>query len=49
MTLWVRSTAALLHTIMLDALDSGRVEEVLVSDGILVANYCSPCGICSCV
>ena len=33
----VRSTAAPLHTIMLDALESGRVEEVLVSDGALVA------------
>jgi HlyD family secretion protein len=33
----VRSTAAPLHTVMLDALESGRVEEVLVSDGALVA------------
>jgi len=33
----VRSTAAPLHTIMLDALESGRVEEVLVNDGSLVA------------
>jgi HlyD family secretion protein len=33
----VRSTAAPLHTIMLDALESGRVEEVLVNDGTLVA------------
>jgi HlyD family secretion protein len=33
----VRSTAAPLHTIMLDALESGRVEEVLVNDGALVA------------
>jgi HlyD family secretion protein len=32
----VRSTAAPLHTIMLDALESGRVEEVLVNDGALV-------------
>jgi HlyD family secretion protein len=29
----VRSTAAPLHTVMLDALESGRVEEILVSDG----------------
>jgi HlyD family secretion protein len=33
----VRSTAEPLHTIMLDALESGRVEEVLVNDGALVA------------
>jgi HlyD family secretion protein len=33
----VRSTAAPLHTIMLDVLESGRVEEVLVNDGALVA------------
>ena len=33
----VRSTAAPLHTIMLDALESGRVEEVLVDDGAVVA------------
>jgi HlyD family secretion protein len=33
----VRSAAAPLHTIMLDALESGRVEEVLVNDGALVA------------
>jgi HlyD family secretion protein len=33
----VRSTAAPLHTLMLDALESGRVEEVLVNDGALVA------------
>jgi HlyD family secretion protein len=33
----VRSAAAPLHTIMLDALESGRVEEVLVTDGALVA------------
>jgi HlyD family secretion protein len=32
----VRSTAEPLHTIMLDALESGRVEEVLVNDGALV-------------
>jgi len=32
----VRATAAPLHTIMLDALESGRVEEVLVNDGALV-------------
>src|ERR1700722_15125283 len=32
----VRSTAQPLHTIMLDALESGRVEEVLVNDGALV-------------
>jgi HlyD family secretion protein len=32
----VRSTAVPLHTIMLDALESGRVEEVLVNDGALV-------------
>jgi HlyD family secretion protein len=32
----VRSTAAPLHTIRLDAFESGRVEEVLVSDGALV-------------
>jgi HlyD family secretion protein len=31
----VRSTAAPLHTILLDALESGRVEEVLVNDGAL--------------
>jgi HlyD family secretion protein len=33
----MRSTAAPLHTLMLDALESGRVEEVLVNDGALVA------------
>jgi HlyD family secretion protein len=33
----VRSTAQPLHTTMLDALESGRVEEVLVNDGALVA------------
>src|SRR3984957_11258812 len=33
----VRATAEPLHTIMLDALESGRVEEVLVNDGALVA------------
>jgi HlyD family secretion protein len=33
----VRSTAEPLHTIMLDALESGRVDEVLVNDGALVA------------
>jgi HlyD family secretion protein len=33
----VRSTVAPLHTVMLDAFESGRVEEVLVSDGALVA------------
>jgi HlyD family secretion protein len=33
----VRSTAEPLHTIMLDVLDTGRVEEVLVNDGALVA------------
>jgi HlyD family secretion protein len=32
----VRSTAAPLHTVMLDAFESGRVEEVLVNDGALV-------------
>ena len=32
----VRSTAEPLHTIMLDALESGRVEEVLANDGALV-------------
>lgn len=32
----VRATAAPLHTVMLDALESGRVEEVLVNDGTLV-------------
>jgi HlyD family secretion protein len=32
----VRSTAEPLHTIMLDSLESGRVEEVLVNDGALV-------------
>lgn len=32
----VRSTAAPLHTVMLDASESGRVEEVLVNDGALV-------------
>src|SRR6267142_1766543 len=32
----VRSTAEPLHTIMLDALESGRVEEVLVNDGTAV-------------
>jgi HlyD family secretion protein len=33
----VRSTAEPLHTIMLDVLDTGRVEEVLVNDGALVS------------
>lgn len=33
----VRSTAEPLHTIMLDILDTGRVEEVLVNDGSMVA------------
>src|ERR1700676_1367191 len=33
------STGAPLHTIMLDALESGRVEEVLVNDGALVAKH----------
>jgi HlyD family secretion protein len=33
----VRSAAAPLHTVVLDALESGRVEEVLVNDGALVA------------
>jgi len=33
----VRSTAEPSHTIMLDALEFGRVEEVLVNDGALVA------------
>jgi HlyD family secretion protein len=32
----VRSTAAPLHTIMLDAFEAGRVEEVLANDGALV-------------
>jgi HlyD family secretion protein len=32
----VRAAAAPLHTVMLDALESGRVEEVLVNDGALV-------------
>lgn len=32
----VRSTAAPLHTVMLDAIESGRVEEVLARDGALV-------------
>ena len=32
----VRATAAPLHTIILDALDTGRVEEVLVNDGAQV-------------
>jgi HlyD family secretion protein len=32
----VRSTAAPLHTVMLDALESGRVEEILARDGALV-------------
>lgn len=32
----VRANAAPLHTVMLDALETGRVEEVLVSDGTLV-------------
>jgi HlyD family secretion protein len=32
----VRATAAPLHTVMLDALESGRVEDVLVNDGALV-------------
>jgi HlyD family secretion protein len=33
----VRSTAEPFHTILLDALESGRVEQVLVNDGALVA------------
>lgn len=33
----VRATAEPLHTIMLDVLESGRVEEVLVNDGAVVA------------
>lgn len=33
----VRSTAEPLHTVMLDVLDTGRVEEVLVDDGAVVA------------
>jgi HlyD family secretion protein len=33
----VRSAAAPLHTVILDALESGRVDEVLVNDGALVA------------
>jgi HlyD family secretion protein len=33
----VRATAAPLHTVMLDALESGRVEEVLVDDGAQVS------------
>lgn len=33
----VRATAEPLHTVILDALESGRVEEVLASDGALVA------------
>ena len=33
----VRSTAAPLHTVMLDALESGRVEQILAGDGSLVA------------
>jgi HlyD family secretion protein len=33
----VRSTVAPLHTVMLDALESGRVEEILASDGALVS------------
>jgi HlyD family secretion protein len=32
----VRATAAPLHAVMLDALESGRVEELLVNDGALV-------------
>jgi HlyD family secretion protein len=32
----VRATAAPLHTVMLDALESGRVEEVLANDGAAV-------------
>jgi HlyD family secretion protein len=32
----VRSTVAPLHTVMLDAFESGRVEEILASDGALV-------------
>lgn len=32
----VRATTAPLHTVMLDALESGRVEEVLVNDGAVV-------------
>jgi HlyD family secretion protein len=34
--LLVRATTAPLHTVMLDALESGRVEEVLVTDGARV-------------
>jgi len=33
----VRSTVAPLHTVMLDAFESGRVEEILASDGTLVS------------
>lgn len=33
----VRATVAPLHTVMLDALESGRVEEILAADGALVA------------
>jgi len=33
----VRASAAPLHTVLLDALESGRVEEVLVNDGAQVA------------
>jgi HlyD family secretion protein len=33
----VRATAAPLHSVMLDAVESGRVEEVLARDGALVA------------
>lgn len=33
----VRATVAPLHTVMLDALESGRVEEILASDGALVS------------
>jgi HlyD family secretion protein len=32
----VRATTAPLHTVMLDALESGRVEEVLVTDGAVI-------------
>lgn len=33
----VRSTVAPLHTVMLDAFESGRVEEIIASDGALVS------------
>src|SRR5258708_36958061 len=38
----VRSTAAPLHTTMLDAHETGRVEEVLVNDAAYVANDALP-------